>query len=189
MENKIKKSIKKSIKTKELVIKNCLKTIKNVALICIKTLKSNGKILFCGNGGSAADSQHLAAELVVRFKKDRKAFKAISLTTDTSILTSTSNDYNFNKIFSRQIEALANKNDTLIAFSTSGKSKNIIEAVKKSKAMKLKVIGFTSTKGKKFAKMCDIAIIVPSTDTAHIQESHICIGHIVCDLIEEALSK
>jgi D-sedoheptulose 7-phosphate isomerase len=188
MENKIKKLLQESIAVKEKVIADSVANIKAITEICIKTLKNDGKIIFCGNGGSAADSQHLAAELVVRFKKNRKSLAAIALTTNTSTLTAISNDLGFDSIFSRQLESLSHKNDLLVAISTSGKSKNITEAVKKAKEIGIKTIAFTGEKGKDFAKTCDLSFVAPSSDTARIQEAHICVGHILCELIEEALS-
>jgi D-sedoheptulose 7-phosphate isomerase len=188
MENKIKKLLQESIAVKEKVIADSVANIKAITEICIKTLKNDGKIIFCGNGGSAADSQHLAAELVVRFKKNRKSLAAIALTTNTSTLTAISNDLGFDSIFSRQLESLSHKNDLLVAISTSGKSKNITEAVKKAKEIGIKTIAFTGEKGKDFAKTCDLSFVAPSSDTARIQEAHICVGHILCELIAEALS-
>jgi D-sedoheptulose 7-phosphate isomerase len=187
MENKIKKIINESIVTKEKIIKESITDIIKIANLCIKTLESKGKIIFCGNGGSAADSQHLAAELVVRFKKNRKSFSALALTTNTSILTAIGNDLGYDMVFARQLESLANKKDILIAISTSGKSKNIIEAVKKAKEIGIKTIAFTGENGKEFAKNCDLSLIIPSANTAFIQESHISIGHIICELIEDNL--
>ncbi|MDD5005630.1 MAG: D-sedoheptulose 7-phosphate isomerase [Candidatus Omnitrophica bacterium] len=187
MENKIKKIIEESILVKEKLLENSLKNISQIAELCIRTLKNGGKIILCGNGGSAADSQHLAAELVVRFKKDRKSLPAIALTTNTSIITAIGNDYGYDRIFERQLESTANKNDILIAISTSGKAKNVVEAVKKAKEIGIKTIALTGQNGKEFAKSCDVPLIVPSSDTARIQEAHICIGHILCELIEDNL--
>ena len=187
MEEKIKKLIEGSISVKQEIILSSLKDIQCITNLFIETLKSGSKIIFCGNGGSAADSQHLAAELVVRFKKNRKSLPAIALTANTSILTAIGNDYGYDKIFARQLESLAEKNDLLIAISTSGKSKNIIEVIKKAKEMGIKTIAFTGESGKEFAKSCDLSFIVPSSDTARIQEAHICIGHVICELIEDTL--
>lgn len=185
MDTKIKKIIEESISVKQKVITDCLGDIQAIVNLCIKALNSGGKIIFCGNGGSAADSQHLATELVVRFKKNRKSLPAISLTTNTSILTAIGNDYGYEKVFERQLESIANKNDVLIAISTSGKAKNVIEAIKKAKEIGVKTIAFTGEKGKEFASLCDLSLIVPSDNTARIQETHICIGHILCELLEE----
>ncbi len=159
------------------------KKIIRVINFCIKALKNKNKIIFCGNGGSAADSQHLCAELVSKFLKNRKPLPSVSLTTNTSTLTSIANDFDYKFIFSKQIEALGKKNDVLIAISTSGKSKNIIEALKTSKKKGLKNILLTGNKviNKKF---CDVVLDVPADRVDRIQELHILIGHIICENIE-----
>ena len=154
----------------------------------INTLHQGGKILLCGNGGSAADCQHIAAEIVVRYEKRRQAMAAIALTTDTSILTAHANDYDFETVFSRQIEALGNDKDCLIAISTSGQSKNILRAVEAAKSNGMAVIGLTGCEGGELSNLATIPIIVPSFVTARIQEAHILIGHWWCGAIEEALS-
>jgi len=155
--------------------------------ICISSLNNNGKILLFGNGGSAADAQHIAAELVGRYKIDRKGFSAIALTTDTSTITSISNDFDYQVIFERQVEALANKNDVLIGISTSGKSKNVINGLKMASKIGCKSIGLSGSDGGKMNQICDINITIPSEDTPRIQEMHIVIGHILCHLIEQEL--
>lgn len=155
------------------------------AQLCINCLKSGGKILLMGNGGSAADAQHIAAELVGRYKVDRKGLLAIALNTDTSIITSIGNDFGYEYIFSRQVEALANKRDLVIGISTSGKSRNVINGLKLASKYKCKTIGFTGLDGGEMNKICDINIIVPSEDTARIQEMHIVIGHTICHLIDQ----
>ncbi len=183
--NKIAALIRESIKVKEkLLLPENIKLIGRISREIIKTLKRGGKILFCGNGGSAADSQHLAAEFVGRFKKERKAISALSLTTNTSILTAISNDYNFKNVFSRQVQALGKKGDLLIGISSSGNAENLILAVQMAKKMGIKTVGLTGKGGGKLAKISDIAFVVPSNDTAHIQEAHILIGHILADLAE-----
>ncbi len=149
-----------------------------------ESLKAGNKILICGNGGSAADAQHFAAELVVRYKKNRKALPAIALTTDTSILTAGGNDFGFETIFERQVEALGNSGDVLIAISTSGNSENVIRAVKKARDMKIRTIGFLGNGGGKLADLVDIALIVPSDNTPRIQECHETIMHTICEEIE-----
>lgn len=154
---------------------------------CVSAISQGNKIMFVGNGGSAADAQHLAAEIVGRFSIDRPGMPAIALTTDSSVLTSIGNDYGFEKIFSRQVEALGNAGDVLIAFSTSGKSSNIVEALHAARKMGVSPIGFTGAKGADMAALCEYAICVPSDDTARIQEAHIVLGHIVCGFIEQAL--
>lgn len=155
------------------------------ANICIESLKKAKKILFCGNGGSAADSQHLAAELVSKLSYDRPALAGIALTVDTSALTAIGNDYGFINAFSRQIEAIGNDGDVLICFSTSGRSKNIVEAAKAAKNKNIKVIAFLGKNGRDIAELADLQINMPSDITPKIQEGHIATGHILCALIEE----
>jgi D-sedoheptulose 7-phosphate isomerase len=150
-------------------------------------LSAGGKLLLMGNGGSAADSQHIAAELIGRFKKERKAIPALALTVDSSSLTALGNDYGFESIFSRQIEALANPNDAVVGISTSGNSKNIIRALKLAREIGAKTIGLMGNNGGEMKDCVDIGIIVPSNDTARIQEVHITIGHIICEIIEQDL--
>jgi D-sedoheptulose 7-phosphate isomerase len=151
-----------------------------------KSLKAGGKILIFGNGGSAADSQHITAELVGRFKKERKALAAIALTTNTSVLTAIGNDYGYDVSFSRQVEALGKRGDAALGISTSGNSKNVIEAIRISRKIGLSTIGLLGCDGGKIKAECDIAIVVRSKDTPRVQESHSLIGHILCELIEDA---
>ena len=148
-------------------------------------LESGGKLMLMGNGGSAADAQHIAAELVGRFKKERKAMPALALTVDTSSLTALGNDYGFDAIFERQVEALANKYDAVIGISTSGNSENIIRAVNKANSIGAFTIGLLGNDGGKLKDAVNLPIIIPSNDTARIQEVHITIGHIICEIIEE----
>ena len=150
-------------------------------------LEAGGKLLLMGNGGSAGDAQHIAAELIGRFKKERKAMPALALTVDTSSLTALGNDYGFDTIFERQVEALANKNDTVIGISTSGNSENIIRAVNKANSIGAFTIGLLGNDGGKLKDAVNLPIIIPSNDTARIQEVHITIGHIICEIIEEDL--
>jgi D-sedoheptulose 7-phosphate isomerase len=163
--------------------------IVRAAKICIDSLKNNGKILIFGNGGSAADSQHIAAELVSRYKTERKGLAAIALTTDTSILTAIGNDYGYERVFSRQIEALASPNDVAIGISTGGTSKNVINAFIEAKKNNCKLIGLSGRDGGDFNSLCDVNVVVPSEDTARIQEMHILIGHTICHLIELSFKK
>lgn len=156
--------------------------------ILIRTFESGNKVLICGNGGSAADAQHLAAEFVGRFETERRAFPAIALTTDTSALTALGNDYGFERVFARQVEALATDGDCLIAISTSGNSPNVIAAVMEARTRGCSVIGMTGEKGKKLASLSDSCILVPSPRTARIQEAHITIAHIWCELIDKHFS-
>jgi len=160
----------------------------NSAQLCIDSLKNGGKILLFGNGGSASDAQHIAAELVGRYKNNRKSLSAIALTTDTSILTSVSNDFGYTHVFDRQIEALANEKDVVIGISTSGKSQNVINALKLSTVLKCKTIGLSGKNDNEMKKICDINIAVDSMDTARIQEMHILIGHTICHLIDQEWS-
>ena len=148
-------------------------------------LANGGKLLLMGNGGSAADSQHIAAELIGRFKKERKAIPALALTVDSSSLTALGNDYGFDTIFSRQVEALATANDAIIGISTSGNSPNVIRALKLAREIGAITIGFMGNNGGNMKDCVDISIIVPSNDTARIQEVHITIGHIICEIIEQ----
>lgn len=161
--------------------------VEKIADECIKALQKGNKILFAGNGGSAADSQHLAAELVSRLNYDRPGLAAMALTTDTSALTAIGNDYTFEHIFSRQIESLGQPGDVLIGISTSGKSKNILKALDAARSKKMLTVGFTGMHAPLMIDCCDWVINVPSQETQKIQECHIMLGHIVCGLIENAL--
>lgn len=167
---------------------NCTDMIEAAGELLINTLTQGGKILLCGNGGSAADCQHIAAEFVVRYEKKRQAMAAIALTTDSSILTAHANDFDFETVFSRQVEALGNEKDCLVAISTSGKSKNILRAVEAAKSKGMIIIGLTGRDGGELSKQATIPVIVPSIVTARIQEAHILIGHWWCGAIEEVLS-
>ncbi|MBX7491000.1 D-sedoheptulose 7-phosphate isomerase [Helicobacter turcicus] len=156
------------------------------AKMAIDTLKGGNKILLCGNGGSAADAQHIAAELTGRYKKERQGLSAIALTTDTSALTAIGNDYGYNFVFSRQFEALAREGDMLWGISTSGESKNVLNALECARKMGCKTLGFSGRDGGTMQKLCDVLLISPSNDTPRIQEMHILMGHILCDLIEKS---
>ena len=187
MQNTIKAELQASIATKEQVLKTLVPAIEKAAVMMIAALKNGNKVMFCGNGGSAADSQHLAAELIGRFQKNRKALAAIALTTDTSIITALGNDFGFDTIFARQVEGLGKMGDILIGISTSGGSKNVAEAIKKAKEMGIKTVGFLGCGGGMLEKMVDLPLTVPGKATPRIQESHITIGHILCRLIEQEL--
>lgn len=182
----IQESILESIRVKEELLKNNLGEIVEISTKIIESLKKGGKLIIFGNGGSASDAQHIAAELVGRFKKDRPALPSISLTVNTSIITALANDFGYDIIFSRQIEALANKNDVALGISTSGKAKNVILGLKQAKKMGLSTIALVGCDGGEIAKQADLSLIVPSSQTARIQECHILIGHIICQLVEEA---
>ena len=158
------------------------------AQLSIETLQDGGKILIFGNGGSAADAQHIAAELVGRYKLKRKGLAAIALTADTSSITSISNDFGYNLVFKRQIEALANKGDVLIGISTSGKSKNVLKGLKIAAQLNCISIGLSGQSGGEMNTICDVNLVIPSEDTPRIQEMHILLGHTLCNLIDEAFT-
>lgn len=160
--------------------------IQKAADLCISALREGHKIIFCGNGGSAAQAQHLTAELVGRYKIDRPAMNAISLTVDTSNLTAIGNDYGYKVVFSRQLEGVGQQGDVLIGLSTSGRSENVLAAIEQAKKMGIHTIALSGGSGGAMAEMADVAIVAPANTSAHIQEMHIAIGHIVCDLIEKA---
>jgi D-sedoheptulose 7-phosphate isomerase len=189
MKEYIKSQLLESAEIKRVLADRYLDTIVEIVNACVKSLADGGTVMFCGNGGSAADSQHLAAELVVRLTGDydRQALPAIALTTDTSILTACANDYGFNRIFARQVEALGRPGDVLVAISTSGNSDNVLNAAKSAKDRNMIVIGFAGGDGGKLADSADIALVVPSNDVQRIQESHITIGHILIGLIEREI--
>jgi len=177
-----------SIAVKQGTLKKNLAAIAAAAQAVIDAFKSGHKLFFCGNGGSAADSQHIAAEFIGRFQKERAAWPAIALTTDTSALTALGNDYTFDIVFSRQLQALGREGDVLIGISTSGNSKNVLEAVKQAKAMGIKTIGVTGGSGGQLASLSDIAIVAASSKTSRIQESHLVIFHAICEIVENTLT-
>lgn len=189
MRSTITKSIQDSIAAKELLLKSHTHLIELATERVILCLKAGRKVLFFGNGGSASDSQHLAAEFVGRYEKERRSLAAIALTTDTSILTAVGNDYGYDRIFERQIEGLGHKGDVAFAISTSGNSKNVILAAKKAQQMGLYVIGLTGGTGGDLIHAVDLPIIAPSGKTARIQECHILIGHIICECVDTVLSQ
>lgn len=192
MNNKrIKQAIIESIAVKTLILNDEQLQLKIEEVVdkCCETYKNGGKILFCGNGGSAADAQHLAAELSGRFYFDRNPLYAEALHVNSSYVTAVANDYSYDVIFSRMVAAAGKKGDILIGFSTSGNSKNIINAFEVAKGLEMTVIAMTGRSGGKLAKIADILLDVPSTDTPRIQESHILIGHIICELIENKIFK
>ena len=161
--------------------------INEASNLIVQSLNNGGKIMFCGNGGSAADSQHLSAELVGRYMKNRKPLSSIALSTDTSVITAISNDYSFDEIFSRQIESIGIEGEMLYAISTSGKSKNIIEALKIAKSRNIKTIGVTGSDNSTFKDLCNVTISTPASRSDRIQEMHIAIGHIICEILEAEL--
>ncbi len=173
-------------RTIDALIEQLVPTVESASTLIIERLQAGNKILLCGNGGSAADAQHIAAELSGRYKSERRALAGIALTTDTSALTAIGNDYGFETIFSRQVEALANQGDLLIAISTSGNSPNIIKAITTARELGCHTIGLSGRDGGAMSDSCDFNIIVPSDDTPRIQEMHILIGHTICQAIDDA---
>lgn len=178
-------TLRQHIEVFNAIVDQNLPSIEECAEIIIETLRRGNKILLCGNGGSAADAQHIAAEFVGRYETERRAFPAIALTTDTSALTALANDYDFERIFSRQVDALASEGDCLIAISTSGNSPNVIAAVMTARKKGCRVIGMTGAKGKKLASLCDACLSIPSERTARIQEGHITVAHIWCEMVDK----
>jgi len=188
MQKTVEQIFAESIEVKQETLKKNLPQIIKAAESIISAFKNGHKLFFCGNGGSAADSQHIAAEFVGRFQKERKAWPAIALTTDSSALTALGNDYSFDIVFSRQLQALGQKGDVLISISTSGNSKNVLEAVRQAKATGIITIGVTGGKGGQLAGLTDITICAASSKTARIQESHLVIFHAICELVENSLA-
>jgi D-sedoheptulose 7-phosphate isomerase len=182
-------SLKESAETKLNILSVCEGDVFGAIDIIIASLKTGGKVLFCGNGGSAADSQHLATEFVIRLSHDleRPAIAAIALTTDSSMLTAGGNDIGFENVFARNVEALGREGDVLVGISTSGNSPNIIKAFKMASARKLKTIAFLGGKGGKILGTTDCAIVIPSANTQRIQEGHITVGHIICESVEREM--
>lgn len=180
--------LEENIRVQQVISGSKLSEIAEMVDLILTAYRNGGKVILCGNGGSAADAQHLAAELVGRFKLERRALPAIALNTNTSILTALANDYGYETVFSRQVEALANKNDIVIGLSTSGNSPNVIKAIEAAKTRGAKTIGLTGGNGGKLAEVADLNITVPSDNTPRIQEAHITIGHIVCELVERELA-
>ena len=170
-----------------LLDESTIHRIGEVAKLMIDAIKSGNKLMICGNGGSAADAQHMAGEFVCRFYKDREPLPAIALTTDTSVLTSISNDYSYNDVFSRQVKALGKKGDILLGISTSGSSGNVLEAFKVARELGINTVLLSGEAEKEMAKISDIVIKAPSTDTPRIQEMHLLIEHIICEMVEKEI--
>ncbi len=189
MQSIIKFEFEEHLKTSQATFESIGHSVEVAAKLCIDCLKNGNKILLFGNGGSAADAQHIAAELVGRYKTERKGLAAIALTTDTSALTAIGNDYGYDRVFDRQVEALANTGDVAIGISTGGSSANVASALKLAEDLDCKTIGFSGRGGGEMNELCDINIVVPSQDTARIQEMHIVIGHTICHLIDLAFSE
>lgn len=188
MRDEITNILEESARIKIAIATNMSDKIESMANLIIKAYRAGGKVVLFGNGGSAADAQHIASELVGRFLLPRKALPAIALTTNTSTLTAVANDYGYEVVFSRQIEALVNEGDVVIGISTSGNSANVLEAMKTAKMKGAKTIALTGGSGGKLAEVADLVLIVPSDSTPRIQEAHITIGHIICELVEKELS-
>ncbi len=172
--------------TIEKTIETLPQTLADASKLAVKTLQNGNKILLCGNGGSAADAQHIAAELTGRYKSERRGLPGIALTTDTSALTAIGNDYGYNRVFDRQVEALAQPGDLLIGISTSGNSANVLSALTLAKELGCTTIGFSGRDGGQMNEVCDINLVVPSNDTPRIQEMHILFGHTICQIIDDA---
>ncbi len=187
MNNTISKYIKESINVKQSFLEK--NNLSEVIDLIIETITNKNKLLICGNGGSATNAQHFSAELVGRYKLDRKSLPAIALTTDSSIITAIGNDYGYSEVFSRQIEGLGNINDVLFAISTSGNSPNLLRAIEEAKNNNINVIGLLGKDGGKMKEICDLSIIIPSDNTPRIQELHIMVIHIICEILEDILFK
>jgi D-sedoheptulose 7-phosphate isomerase len=187
----IKQLVQASIDVKQRVLKNetLLQTVEKVANALVESLKQDGKILFAGNGGSAADAQHLSAELSGRFYHDRDPLFAEALHVNTSYLTAVANDYSYDEVYSRLVKAKGRKGDVLVCLSTSGNSPNILRALETARKLGMITVGFTGETGGKMKALCDLLVNVPSIDTPRIQESHILLGHVMCQLVEEKLFK
>jgi D-sedoheptulose 7-phosphate isomerase len=187
MKNYIKNEYSKTLTVFNKILQDetFISNVEKIANIATDVLKNGGKIMFCGNGGSAADSQHLAAELVSKLYYDRPGLNAVALTTDTSALTAIGNDYGYEKVFSRQVQAIGNKGDMLIGFSTSGRSKNVLLAFEQARSMGVITVGFLGIDGRDIGKISDYQVNIPSSSTPNIQEGHISTGHIICAIIED----
>ena len=186
MQSIITHELSEHLKVTRETMKSIVNQLETAAKICIDSLNNSGKILIFGNGGSAADAQHIAAEIVGRYKTERKGLAAIALTTDTSAITAIANDYGYLHVFNRQLEALANKNDVVIGISTGGTSANVISAIKLANEIGCRTIGFSGRDGGEFDVLCDVNLIAVADNTPRIQEMHILIGHTICHLIDQA---
>jgi len=187
MEEKIVKAFEESISVKGKFLKDNVATIIEASKMIAAAFTDGKKLLLLGNGGSATDASHMAAEFVNRFKRERPGLPAIALTTDMAVITSIANDYDYSEIFARQIKSLSDEGDVVLAISTSGSSGNVLKAMDVAKRKKLKTIVFTGAKGEKFASKADCAFIVPSDNTPRVQETHITLGHVLCQMVEEIL--
>ncbi|HID95898.1 MAG TPA: D-sedoheptulose 7-phosphate isomerase [Candidatus Latescibacteria bacterium] len=189
MIERIRERLLRSASLKEEMVKETADLIARIAELIIQVIRTEGKVLLCGNGGSAADCQHFAGEMVGRFRLERKGIPVIALSTDTSVLTAISNDYGFETVFARQVEALGRPGDLLIAFSTSGSSPNVLRAVETARKIGMSTVGFTGGEGGKLKDLVDVPLIVPAEGSPLIQEGHLTAYHIVCELVEEQISR
>lgn len=187
MEKIIKKAFMEGLRVKEDFIKRNTSSLIHLAEHLSKAFTNNKKLLICGNGGSAADAQHLAAEFVNRFQLERKPLPALALTTDTSIITSVANDYSYDEVFSKQINALGVQGDILLAISTSGRSENVLSAIRTAKKKGLYTVGFIGGDGGEMRRLVDLALVVKSDQTPRVQETHILAGHLICELVDYIL--
>jgi D-sedoheptulose 7-phosphate isomerase len=178
------RSLHEHVQTFQLLLQDSIPEIQQSGETILQALQAGHKILLCGNGGSAADAQHIAAELVGRYEQERRSWPAIALTTDTSALTALSNDYGYDEVFARQVSGLAAPGDVLVAISTSGKSANVIRAAQQAKALGCKTIALTGAGAEPLASVCDLAVIVPADRTSRVQEAHIAIGHLWCEMVD-----
>ncbi len=184
MKNLIRSSLKEHRDLQEQVTEDLQEIIFRACAMVMQTIRQGRKILLCGNGGSAADAQHIASEMTGRFVTDRRGLPAIALTTDSSALTAVSNDFGFEQVFARQVEALAAEGDLLIGISTSGNSPNVLQAFAKARELNCTTLGLSGNNGGKFGSYCDLNIVIPSRNTARIQEMHILVGHILCQAVD-----
>ena len=178
-------SLREGVELRSRIAQDCGETIVQAASLMIQCLQSGGKLLFFGNGGSAADAQHIAAELVGCYEKERRSWPAIALTTDTSALTAVSNDLGYEQVFARQLAGLANAGDVLIAISTSGRSKNVLKAVERARELGCRTIALTGATPDSLGSLCDFTVAVPSSRTSRVQEAHITIGHLWCEMVDQ----
>lgn len=184
--DRIRRSIRETVEVLERVGRETAPAVSEVAEVLARAIRAGGKLLVCGNGGSAADSQHVAAELGVRFLRDRRPIPAIALTVDSSVLTAAANDLGFERVFARQVEALGRPGDVLLAISTSGSSPNVLRAVERARALGLVTVGLTGEGGGELARLVDHAVAIPSERTPRIQEAHLVVEHLLCEALEEA---
>lgn len=187
LRQKIEDSLAESAFVKLLLLERQAGVIEEIGRALVKALRAGRRVYLFGNGGSAADAQHIAAELEARFMRERRALPCLALTTNTSTLTAIGNDYGYERTFARQVEAYVRRGDAVVAISTSGNSPNVLEGVKRARKAGATTIGFTNAKGGKLARLADLCLRVPSTDTQRVQECHIAVGHIVCDIVETSL--